>query len=66
MTAFEYEFANNKAKYAFNGQTINLNGNAVFVEILDEYDDNSGLVGVPAIVNAKKQSILSLKLSVRP
>jgi hypothetical protein len=51
------EFANNKAQYAFNGQTINLNGNAVFVEILDEYDDNSGLVGVPAIVNGKKATI---------
>ena len=34
-----------------------LNGNAVFVEILDEYDDNSGLVGVPAIVNGKKATI---------
>ncbi len=51
------EFANNKAKYEFNGKTINLNGNAVFVEILDEYDDNSGLVGVPAIVNGKKATI---------
>jgi hypothetical protein len=51
------EFVNNKAKYAFNGQTINLNGNAVFVEVLDEYDDNSGLAGVPAIVNGQKATI---------
>ena len=51
------EFANNKAEYAFNGQTINLNGNAVFVEILDEYDDNSGLAGVPAFVNGQKATI---------
>lgn len=51
------EFVNNKAKYAFNGQTINLNGNAVFVEILDEYDDNSGLAGVPALVNGQEATI---------
>ncbi len=51
------EFVNNKAKYAFNGQTINMNGNAVFVEILDEYDDNSGLAGVPAMVNGQKATI---------
>jgi len=51
------EFANNKAKYEFNGQTINLNGNAVFVEVLDQYDDNSGLAGVPAFVNGKKATI---------
>lgn len=51
------EFANNKAKYAFNGQTINLNGNAVFVEVLDQYDDNSGLAGVPAFVNGQKATI---------
>lgn len=51
------EFANNKAEYAFNGQTININGNAVFVEVLDQYDDNSGLAGVPAFVNGKKATI---------
>lgn len=51
------EFANNKAEYAFNGQTINLNGNAVFVEVLDAYDDNSGIAGVPAFVNGQKATI---------
>jgi hypothetical protein len=34
-----------------------MNGKSIFVEILDEYDDNSGLAGVPALLNGQKVTL---------
>lgn len=51
------EYINDKAKYEFNGQVLTMNGKSIYVEILDEYDDNSGLAGVPALLNGQQVTL---------
>ena len=51
------EYVNNKARYVFNGKVALLNGKSIYVEDIESYDDNSGLVGIPAQLDGQQVTI---------
>jgi len=50
-------YVNNQAEYVFNGKVALLNGKSVYVEEIESYDDDSGLVGIPAQLNGQQVTI---------
>jgi len=51
------EYVNNNVKYVFNGKVVLLNGQSIYAEDIESYDDNSGLVGIPAQLNGQKVTL---------